>query len=84
MALILQLDPNLEETLRAQARSQGLSLEEYARNILEQQSSIETQSRKLTAEEFEAELDAIAAYSDKIPDLPTEAFTRESIYRDHD
>jgi plasmid stability protein len=84
MALVVELDPNLEETLRAQARSQGLSLEEYARNILEQQSSMETQPAKLTAEEFEAELDAIAAYSDKIPDLPTEAFTRESICQDHD
>jgi uncharacterized protein YfeS len=84
MALILQLESNLEETLRAQARSQGLSLEEYARNILEQQSSIETQSRKLTAEEFEAALDIIGTYSDKISDLPLEALNRESIYRDHD
>jgi hypothetical protein len=26
----------------------------------------------------------MAAFSDKIPQLPDEAFTRESFYRDHD
>jgi hypothetical protein len=26
----------------------------------------------------------MAAHSDKIPQLPDEAFTRESFYRDHD
>jgi hypothetical protein len=32
-------------------------------------------------EEF---LQAMAAFSDKKPQLPDEAFTRESLYQDHD
>jgi hypothetical protein len=34
--------------------------------------------------ELEAVLDALAAHSDKIPLLPDRAFSRESLYQDHD
>jgi hypothetical protein len=40
--------------------------------------------RKLTSEEFEAALATIGQHSDKIPELPPEALSREGIYRDHD
>jgi hypothetical protein len=33
-------------------------------------------------EEFETELDGLAAYSEKIPLLPLTAFDREAIYQD--
>jgi hypothetical protein len=33
---------------------------------------------------FEAALDAMTVYSDKIPVLPLDAFRRDEIYRDHD
>jgi hypothetical protein len=33
---------------------------------------------------MQAFYDALAAHSDKIPQLPDEAFTRESFYQDHD
>jgi len=35
-------------------------------------------------EQFEAELDALAQGSDKLPYLPPAALTRESFYQDHD
>jgi hypothetical protein len=35
---------------------------------------------KMNLEEF---FRAMSAYSDKIPQLPDEAFTRESFYQDH-
>ena len=35
-------------------------------------------------EEFEKSLDRIAQFSDKIPALPDVAFSRESLYGDHD
>jgi hypothetical protein len=84
MALILQLRPDLEETLAAQAKAAGLSVQDYVQSILEQRLATEAPEQELTLEEFEAALDGLAEYSDKIPDLPLEAFSRRGIYRDHD
>jgi hypothetical protein len=41
-------------------------------------------ARKSSLEDLEASLDALTRYSDKIPSLPIEAFSRESLYQDHD
>jgi len=38
----------------------------------------------MTLEPFEAELDALAADSETLPYLPTEALTRERFDQDHD
>ena len=38
----------------------------------------------LTQEEFAAVLDGLAEFSDKIPDLPDSALSREAIYSDRD
>lgn len=84
MAFTLHLRPDLEKNLAAQARAQGLSLEAYVQMLIERQVEIQGRGRKLSAEEFEAELDGLAAYSEKIPLLPLSAFTRDEIYRDHD
>ncbi|HWF05017.1 MAG TPA: hypothetical protein VHA06_15105 [Candidatus Angelobacter sp.] len=40
--------------------------------------------RKLSTEEFEAELDGLAAFSEKVPLLSLTALTRDEIYRDRD
>jgi hypothetical protein len=39
---------------------------------------------QLSLQEFDAELDALARGSEKLPHLPPEALTRESYYQDHD
>ena len=39
---------------------------------------------KLNEGAFEAMLDAMTVYSDKIPVLPLDTFRRDEIYRDHD
>ena len=83
MALILQLRPDLEETLSEQARARDLSLEEYAQALLEQQLTSKPE-REISLEKFSAALDAVAVHSHKIAHLPLEALTRESIYKDHD
>ena len=83
MAFTLHLRPDLEKDLAAQAHTLGLSLEVYVQMLIERQIDLDLRERKLSAEEFEAELDALAAYSEKIPLLPLTAFTRDEIYRDH-
>jgi len=40
--------------------------------------------KSASLEEFEKTLDRIAQFSDEIPALPDEAFSRESLYQDHD
>jgi len=75
---------NIPEGLAAEARAQGLSVEEYAEEILAQQMVTRTAARKpRTPEEIRAWLDSLAQFSDKIPPLP-ETISREWIYQDHD
>ncbi|MBZ5490483.1 MAG: hypothetical protein LAO76_06090 [Acidobacteriia bacterium] len=84
MALTLQLDPEIERRLAAEAQARGGSTATYIQRILERQLVLTTTEHKLSGEEFEAALDAMTVYSDKIPVLPLEAFRRDEIYRDHD
>jgi len=84
MAFTLHLRPDLERALAAQAREQGLSLDAYVQMLVEQQMTPGMNKQNVSSEEFEAELDGLAAYSEKIPLLPLSAFTRDEIYRDHD
>jgi len=84
MAFTLHLRPDLEKNLADEARAHGVSLETYVQMLIERQLTLQKKEHKLSIEEFEAELDGIAAYSDKIPVLPLSAFSRDEIYRDHD
>lgn len=84
MAFTFQLDLEMERRLAEQARALGVSIEIYIQQILERHAAVKRSDRKLTDEEFEAALDAIAAYSDKIPVLPLDALNRDEIYKDHD
>jgi predicted DNA-binding protein len=84
MSLTLQLDPEMERRLAAQAQARGVSTATYIQRILERQLAHTTIEHKLSGEEFEAALDAMTVYSDKIPALPLDALTRDEIYRDHD
>ena len=74
----------MERTLAEQAQSQGISMADYIRQILERQLAVLRSEQKLNEEAFEAALDAMTVYSDRIPVLPLSAFRRDEIYRDHD
>lgn len=77
--------PEIEARLATQAQLRGLDLETYAEKIIEDAVSQNMQSeRELTTEEFRASLNTMTRFSDKIPALPIEAFTRESFYEDVD
>jgi len=84
MALTFQLDPEMERRLAEQARAQGVSIATYIQQILERYAAAQRSGEKLSDQEFEAALDAMTVYSDKIPVLPLEALMRDEIYRDHD
>jgi hypothetical protein len=84
MAITLNLPPEVETRLAAQARALGLELNVYVQTLLQQQAVLGRSEQAINLEQFEAELDALAQGSDKLPNLPPEALTRESIYQDHD
>jgi hypothetical protein len=84
MAFTFQLDAEMEKRFAEQARAQGVSMETYIRQILEQHAVLPPREQRLSDQEFEAALDAMTIYSDKIPVLPLEALMRDQIYRDHD
>lgn len=82
----LELRPEIEARLTAEAQARGVDVEAYVESILEKVMTTASNSvpRRRSREEMRAFYDALAAHSDKIPQLPDEAFTRESFYQDHD
>ena len=83
MTILVELSPEAEARLAAEAKLRGLALEEHASKILEQSSEQkETGKSKPTRESFHAMLDAIALEPGTHPKLPTSAFSRESFYED--
>jgi hypothetical protein len=82
MIVTLELKPEVERRVMAQAAAQGVPLEAYLASVIEAALPIEPDECSL--EEFEADMDALAEGSESLPVLPPEAFSRESIYGDHD
>ncbi len=81
MEIRIDLTPQMEAGLSAQAQTQGMSLDAYVQSVIEQIAA-QRSPADLSLEDFEAGLDELAAESDDLPVLPAEAYTRESIYGD--
>jgi hypothetical protein len=83
MTIRVELNPETEARLAAEARAQGLPLEKVAERLLKEALTRHSLSRgRMSVEEFHRLLDAMAEGSEKLPDLPTESFSRESFYED--
>ncbi len=82
----MQVTIEIPDELAAEVRARGLTPEEYVRGLIEEAARAEDkesgESRpRMTMDQF---LKGMAANSEKTPQLPDEAFTRESFYWDHD
>jgi hypothetical protein len=83
MTIQVELNPEVEAWLLAQARTRGLSVEKYAEGLLQDAIALLVEHRgQLSVEEVHAMLQEMAEGFDKLPKLPTTAFTRESFYED--
>jgi hypothetical protein len=90
----ITLTPNGEGLLRAVlARHPGQSpsqiVEEALADRVDREGAAEPssslgQSKCLTPGEFDSWLDAFTQFSDRIPPMPGETFSREMIYQDQD
>jgi len=79
----VELNPDTEARLIAQARSEGVPLEKLAERILgEALNGSSLPNGVLTVEDFHQMLSGIAEGSEALPNLPTESFSRESFYED--
>ena len=80
----VQLSPDVEARVQAQARAQGIAAESLVKKLIEDAIRPVAPRRSGPVRDMDAFFQAMAANSDKIPVLPDEAFTRESFYQDHD
>jgi hypothetical protein len=83
MTVRLELKPDVEASLAAQARARGVPLDAYLQSVIEDLARAET-AGSVSLQELEATLDTLAEMGRGLPHLPSSAFRRESIYRDHD
>ncbi len=83
MTIRVKLNPDTEARLIAKSRAQGLPPETIAERLLQEALAERSISRgQLSADEFHQMLEAMAEGSEKLPDLSTESFSRESFYED--
>jgi hypothetical protein len=85
MTIKVELNPEMEARLTAEARAFGIELEEYARRLLQQAIGSAQQPRsRASQDEFRSFLDALASKAPDVPQLRADTFTREMIYGEHD
>ena len=83
MTVRLELRPEVEVALADQAKAKGVPLEDYLQNVIEDLAHAHTAPRQ-NVERLRAALDRLAEMGKNLPHLASSAFTRESIYQDHD
>ncbi len=84
MTIHVDIAPEVQAELARQAAARGRAVEAYAASLLVEAVSLPAGAGKLNQDRLEDTLQEMAQFSHKIPPLPDEAFTRESLYRDHD
>jgi hypothetical protein len=84
MSIILDIKPEVQAELSRQAAARGVEVGAYAATLLEEAAHVPAGSKKLSQSQLDNTLRELAEFSHKIPLLPDEAFSRESLYRDHD
>jgi len=84
MTIIVDIKPEVQEELSRQAAAHGVDIGAYAASLLEQAAHVPAAPKTLSHSQLENTLQELAYFSRKIPLLPDEAFSRESLYRDHD
>lgn len=78
MTLNVELNPEIAAQLADEARVQGIPLEKVAERLLQEAlASRSVLQGTLSVEKFHAMLKSLASGSEALPNLPTEAFTRE-------
>jgi hypothetical protein len=85
-ASFMQIVVEIPDEFAAQVEARGLNPESYVRSLIDDvvRTAPMAPANGVRKKDMEAFFRGMAANSDKIPQLPDEAFTRESFYQDHD
>ena len=84
MTISVELTPEVQAELERRAALMESGVENFAASLIESALDIPKPARRLTRAEIDEFFRVMAQFSDEIPSLPHEAFTREAIYQDHD
>jgi hypothetical protein len=84
----MQITVTIPDEFAAQVQARGMNPESYVESLIEDAARTAATTsvpvRPKDKMDMETFLQKMAAFSDRIPQLPDEAFTRESFYADHD
>ena len=84
MTITVAITPEVQAELARQAAAHGRAMEAYAASLLEGAVHLPDGADRLSQDRLDNTFREMAEFSHKVPVLPDEAFTRESLYRDHD
>jgi hypothetical protein len=85
LVIHVELNPETEAQLAAEAKVRGVPLEGYVQRLLQDAIASRSQSRpRASQEEFRAFLDLLASKAPNVPELRSSTFSREMIYSEHD
>lgn len=84
MTININLQPQIESQIAAQAAARGLSVDDFISNLLEKSFILVKELREISLEEFERDLDALAEGLEHLPSDYHGTYSREDIYFDHD
>ena len=79
MTIIVEIKPEVQVALSRQAAARGIDIGAYAASLLEEASHEPTGPKTLSQDQLDRTLQELAQFSHKIPLLPEEAFSRESL-----
>jgi hypothetical protein len=83
MTIQVELNAETEARLIAAAQARGVALEKFVSALLYEAVAVSQEGTgRLTVSELHAMLNEIATGAEKLPHVPTTAFTRESFYED--
>jgi hypothetical protein len=84
--MTLHLRPEIAAGLEALANAQGLSVNDYLKQLVERELSLNgpegTPRRRLSAEEWAHQFEEWADSFPEVPPIPDEALSRENLYPD--
>jgi hypothetical protein len=84
MTIRVELNPEMERQLAAEALARGIALELHAQRLLQEAMASRRKGRSRASQvEFRAFLDALASKAPNIPQLRSDTFSREMIYGEH-
>jgi hypothetical protein len=84
VTITLDIRPEVQAELARQAAAHGVDIVAYVASVLEEAAQVPVGSKTFSRSQLGKTLNELAQFSHKVPVLPDDAISRESLYRDHD